>query len=81
MIILGTLVPFEKKFFPYLKCKLKPVYYVSRAKHNDKKKVLFLTFEALSQCTEFCNSNTLNYVRRVAISITHCDFSTPSEEL
>lgn len=38
VIILGTLVPFEKKFFPYLKCKLKPVYYVSRAKHNDKKK-------------------------------------------
>lgn len=54
-----------------------------KGKHKDKKKkkVLLITFETLSQCTEFCNSDT-NYMRRVAaISYAHCDISKPLEEL
>lgn len=67
VIILSTLVPVKFWVFlffvpPDLKCKLKLVYYVSRGKHSDKKYiyiVLFLTFETLSQCIEFCHSDTL----------------------
>lgn len=43
--------------------------------------VLFLPFETLSQCTECCHSDTNSMRRVAAISLGHCDFSLPKEEL
>lgn len=37
-------------------------------------------FETLSQCTEFCISDTDHMRRVAAISLAHCDFSKPKEE-
>lgn len=87
VIILSTLVPVKFWVFlffvpPDLKCKLKLVYWFLGVSTVTKKIyiMLFLTFEILSQCIEFCHSD--NSVRRVAaISLGHCDFCTLEKEL
>ena len=49
-------------------------------KKKKKKKVFLTTFETLSQCTEFCNSDTL-IIWVAAISLAYCDISKAKEEL